>query len=316
MEMDLTAEEAIKRDLQQDIVNFLGYFNKFDRISFEEFRSKWIEMDLGLLTVVADPEIILSCLIQTGLFGPPRPFRDHQFLVFFLFFLRNACKRALKVSADRIQFLLGLKMKASMLEEIETVEALEFLFKNEAFVILADEPKWKISTQNIAPVSVDQLHDRLKRIESFLSSNPLFDHKLSRNTFTRLNGLFEKYYESKRKNSSIIRAESEQDFGTILNRITSIVEGYEKMLHKYALVNTTHNDSKSRSVRSRLSQQSLTPFVPNNVTTITTELFSRPHSVPAAVKPRRPSALREVDLDVFIESTTSGTSNMPNLDFY
>lgn len=199
--------------------------------------------------------------------------------------------------------------------ETETVEALEFLFKNDAFVILADEPKSSISVQvstNHSAISVDQLHDRLKRIESFLSSHPLFDHKLSRTTFTRLNGLFERYYESKRK-TSIIPFESEQDFGTVMNGIMRIVEGYEKLLSRYAAVHNPNNPN-SRSIRSRLTQQSLTPVIPNNVA-ITAELFSRSHSVPA-LKPRRPSALREVDLDEFIESSTSGTSNMPNLNFY
>lgn len=317
MEIDLTTEGAIKRGLQQDITTFLSHFNKSDRIIFSEFRSKWTEMDLGLLTVVVDPETILSCLIQTGLFSPTRPFRDHQLLIFFLFALHKTCKKTLKVSADRIQFLVGLRMRAAMQGEGETVEALEFLFKNDAFVILADEPKSSISAQfstNHSAISVDQLHDRLKRIESFLSSHPLFDHKLSRTTFTRLNSLFERYYESKRK-TSMIPSENEQDFGTVMNGIMRIIEGYEKLLSRYAAVqNNNNNNPNSRSIRSRLTQQSLTPIIPNNVA-ITTELFSRSHSVPA-MKPRRPSALREVDLDEFIESSTSGTSNMPNLNFY
>lgn len=315
MEIDLTTEGAIKRGVQQDITTFLNHFNTSDHIIFSEFRSKWTEMDLGLLTVVVDPETILSCLIQTGLFSPTRPFRDHQLLVFLLFTLHKTCRKTLKVSADRIQFLVGLRMRAAMQGETETVEALEFLFKNDAFVILADEPKSSITAQVSTAISVDQLYDRIKRIESFLSSHPLFDHKLSRTTFTRLNGLFERYYESKRKTSLMIPSESEQDFGTVMSGIMRIVDGYEKLITRYAAVHINYNNNPtSRSIRSRITQQSLTPVIPNNVA-ITAELFSRSHSVPAS-KPRRPSALREVDLDEFIESSTSGTSNMPNLNFY
>lgn len=186
MEIDLTTEGAIKRGLQRDIATFLKHFDTSDHIVFFEFRSKWTEMDLGLLTVVVDPDTIISCLIQTGLFGPTRPFRDHQLLVFFLLALHKSCKKTLKVSADRVQFLLGVRMRAAMQGENETIEALECLFKNDAFIILADEPKCSISAQvtsNHTAVSVDQLYDRLKRIESFLSTHPLFDHKLSRITF-------------------------------------------------------------------------------------------------------------------------------------
>jgi hypothetical protein len=323
MEVNLATEGSLKlkRGVQQDITAFLGHFNTSDHIKFSEFRSKWAEMDLGLLTVVVETETIISCLIQVGLFGPTRPFRDHQLLVFFLLALHKTCRRTLKVSADRIQFLLGVRMRAAMLGESETVEALEFLFKNDTFVILADETKILITDQvnsNHSAVSVDQLHDRLKRIQSFLSSHPLFDHKLSRTTFTRLNGLFEKYYDAKRK-SMMMHAESEQDFGTVMAGILKIVDGYEKLLARYSTVNfnTNNTPTASRSIRSRLTQQSLTPVMlsANNNVTISAELFSRSQSVPA-IKARRQSALREVDIDEFIESSTCGTSNMPNINFY
>lgn len=314
MEIDLTTEGAIKRGLHQDIATFLKHFDKFDRIQFSEFRSKWTEMDLDLLTVLIDPETIISCLIQTGLFGPTRPFPDHQLLVFFLFALHNTCKKTLKISADRIQFLLGVRMRATLQGDNEIIEALEYLFENDAFVILVDEPKCSISTHvtsNHSAVSVDQLYDRLKRIESFLSTHPLFDQKLSRTTFTRLNGLFERYYDSKRK--SFMHSEREQDFGTVMSGILRIVEGYEKLLTRCAAV----NNNPSRSIRSRLTQQSLTLVMPlrKNTLAFSPELFSRSQSVPA-VKSRRTSSLRELDLDEFIENSTSGTSNMPNLNFY
>lgn len=315
MEIDLTTEGAIKRGLQHDLATFFCHFSSFEHISFAEFRCKWSEMDLGLLSVIIDPETIVSCLIQNGLFSPSRPFRDHQLLVFTLFALHKSCRKPLKLSAHRIQFLLGLKMRASMLGEPETVEALEQLFGNDAFVIIADETKiasfpHKIISSNHSIVSVDQLFDRLKQIEAFLAVNPLFDHKMSRITFTRLNGLFERYYESKRNN--MLQLENEQDFGAVLNGITRIVEGYERLLSRYSTTQQT-----TRSIRTRITQQSLTPVIPSssNPSTISPELFTRSQSVPA-IKSRRTSNLREVDLDEFIENSSSGASNMPSLNFY
>ena len=316
MEIDLTTEGAIKRGLQKDITTFLRHFSSSDHIKFSDFRSKWTEMDLSLLTVVSDPETIVSCLIQNGLFGPTRPFRDHQLLVFFLYSLHKSfCnRRVINLSANRVQFLLGVRMRAAMQSETETVEALEHLFRNDAFVILAEEQKISITPQvtpSHSAASVDQLFDRLKRIESFLNGHPLFDHKLSRSTLTRLNGIFERYYESKRRN--MIQLESEQDFGTVMSGLVKIIEGYEKLLSKHAAASIQNT---TRTIRSRLAQQSLTPVIPASTPVmISSDMFSRPQSAPVT-KTRRASTLRDVDLDEFIETSTSGTSNMPNLNFY
>lgn len=336
-------EGAIKRSLLHDISTFLRTFPSDSFIKYSDFRSKWDDLDFNLLVIVTGTDTIVTCLIQLGLFVPTRHFRDHQLLVFFLFSLYKAVGRRslIKVSADRMQFLVGLRMSARRMageggEEI--VAALEALFKVEAFVITVDEDesgKYILSSScpsafpPSSTTSVDQLIDRIARIDTFLHQNPLLTAtgsslSLSRTALIRLKDSFERYYESKKRNSVILG--DEQDLGTLLGSVGRIVEGYEKLIQKRKLFAPSKSSStaitttqtSSQSIRSRLSQSSLSPIIPSSASSplfipqISMPTSSRAQSVPVGQNKRRASSnLKEIDLDEFLD-----TSNMPNLNFY
>lgn len=337
-----TDEGALKRALLHDISSFLHYFPSDFFITYSAFRAKWDELDFNLLAIVAGTDSIITCLIQLGLFGPTRSFRDHQLLVFFLFSLYKGAGRrssSLKVSADRMQFLVGLRIGARRMagEGDEVVAALEALFKVDAFVITAggDEAGKYISSlspsaaQASSGTSMDQLIDRINRIDNFLHQHPLFSPSgssvsLSRTALTRLKDSFERYYESKKRNNVLLG--DEQDFGTLLGSVGKIVEGYEKLIQKRKAVASNRQSpsainapTASQSIRSRLSQSSLNPIIPSSsssspplfIPQISMSTVSRAQSVPAGNKRKASASLKEIDLDEFLD-----TSNMPNLNFY
>ena len=71
-----------------------------------------------------------------------------------------------------MQFLLGVRMRARMLgnEGQETLEALESLFKADAFIITAvnDSSNTPSASSLTNLVTADQLIDRINRIDNFL----------------------------------------------------------------------------------------------------------------------------------------------------
>ena len=327
MDHPVTYESALKRSLLQDVTSFIRHFRSDALLNYSDFLLNWSEMDFDLLALVSTPEHILTCLIQLGLFGPTRPFPDHQLLVFFLFSFYKAARKQYKISADRMQFFLGVRMRARMLgnEGQETLEALESLFKADAFIITVvnDSSNTLSASSSTNLVTADQLIDRINRIDNFLHQFPLFSPSgssttLSRASLTRLKTSFERYYDSKKRNNVVL--EEEQDFGALISSLNRIVESYEKLIQKKQQISSQNHftsSTSSQSIRSRLSQSSLNPIIPS-ATSSTSPLFisqtltgtMRPQSAPAGAKSRKTS-LKEIDLDEFME-----TSNMPSLNFY
>lgn len=339
---DLVIENSIKSGLFKDIFSFLKHFSSHETIKFKYFTEKWKEMDMSLLTVVSSLEQILSSLHQAGLFSPTRPFLDHQLLIFFLFaiFKINPKRECIKVSVDRMKFLLGIRTRAKLLNEIETVEAFDYLCSLDAFIILADDPKSfsripakkyfhnqnHNQSQN-SPLSIpspEQLHDRITRIQNFLQANPLFDQKISRNSFNRLKGLFENYYENKKRNFG--NENQGKDHLKVMEQVFKVIEGYERILPtnnpKSSSSSTSYanNSNPVRSVRARLSQSSSIISTPLN--SIADDLFllkTRPQSVPAPNRLRRSSSLKEKEgglMEEFIENSNAAVTNMPSINFY
>ena len=340
---DLVVENSIKLGLFKDIFSFLKHFSLHETIKFKEFAEKWKEMDMSLLTLVSSFEQILSSLHQAGLFSPTRPFLDHQLLIFFFFaiFKLNPKREFIKVSLDRMKFILSIGTRAKLLNETETVEAFNYLCSRDAFIILADDPKSfsripatkyfhnqnRNQSQNssLSIPSPEQLHDRITRIQNFLQANPLFDQKISRNSFNRLKGLFENYYENKKRNFG--NENQGTDHLKIMEQVFKVVEGYERILptnspkssssSSYANAN---NSNPVRSVRARLSQSSSIISTPLNP--IADDLFllkTRPQSVPAPSRLRRLSSLKEKEgglLEEFIENSNAAVTNMPSINFY
>ena len=341
------AQKSLHRALLQDITEFMSHFSGFEFVRYADFKWKWEELDLNLLPSLAPTPAILSCLVDLGLFSPARPLRDHQLLIFFLLFLYKADREPFKLSVDRVHLLLVVRMRArNVLSEStgETVDALETLFRRDAIVITAamdeqqsnlSKSKFTVSSTSAPAPSMDQLNDRILRIHSFLNSHPLLDEaattttnkKIPLKAFTRLRSLFDRYYDAKRRGQMqmSLAGEQEQDFGSTLASLIKIVEGYEKlmtgMVASHPAANT--NTNSARSVRSRLSQTSLTPVAANSSTcSFPVDFFvGRSNSVPSTTKTtnsssssssRRPSTLRDINLDEFISSTT----NMPDINFY
>ena len=334
---EVTDEGTLKRSLLQDITNFLRNFNSDSLIKYSDFRSKWDELDFDLLSILAGPDSITSCLIQLGLFGPTRSFPDHQFLVFFLFSMRKASRKGIKLSVDRMQFLLGVRMRARMMndgEGDEVIEALESLFKLDSFIITAvsDFTEKYISPAPCSATiltSADQLIDRINRIDNFIHLHPLLSptgssSTLSRSSLARLNASFERYYESKKRNRVVLA--DEQDFGALLRRIGGIVEGYEKLIQKRQFNATAQSPSSinpsnaaapataTQSIRSRLSRSSFKPVTPSSTSSLFLPQIStlRPQSVPLGIKSNR--KLKEIDLEEFMDTST--VTNMPSINFY
>lgn len=320
MEVD---SSSLKRSISMDISVFYDFLKSAQHKStnfllYKDFRAKWDEIDLDLLTHFASTETIISSLVNLGLFSAIRPFRDHQILVFFLFSLYRCTGKALKITVDRMQVLVGVKLRAGMMsqgEGEETLAALETLFQNDAIIIIAEDPFTSRAnpTVSISPGTIDLIQDRIKRIELFLVSHPLFlDQKFHRSNILRIRSLFDRYHDAKLKAGIVL--EKEQDFGTVISGLLRIIEGYEKLTSIVSQYPTTLPVSKS--IRSRLSQSSLTPIATNfasSAPSLTSQDFfteiSRSQSVPPA-RIRRTSGLRDVEMDEF------RATNMPDINFY
>lgn len=333
--MENSTELFIKAAILKDLNEFKSAcFDKFNdeklNLKFKDFRSKWEERDFDLLAHFSSTETVLACLVQMGLFCPTRPFTDHQFLIFFLFSLfKCSGKKAMRLSADRVQVLLGIRMRARLQEQEgeETFEILETLFRWDAFVITVEDGYERVNSSTnfqSAATSLDQIQDRIRRIENFLTSNPLLHpQKFNRASINRLRGLLDRYYETKRK--ACIGLEEEQDFGTVFGGILRVVEGYEKFLNVTKVKGKQAEASlQAKSVRSRLSQSLLTPIAINSTVSNNTDFFAsnnfnltRSNSVPVT-RMRRASSMRgDLDLEGFMEEASTSATDMPDINnFY
>jgi hypothetical protein len=323
-------ENSLQQALITDISTFISCFASCENVTFESFSLKWHEMDFALLRSLASSSQILWSLVQVGLFTSTRPFRDHQLLVFLLFaFHENA---AYKISLEKMQLLLNVRLKAKLLRDGDVETALRRLIERDAFVLVAEDFNSPFltglsSTQHPSSPNVpskDQLLERIQRLEAFLQLNPLFDQKLPKASFAKITSLLETYCQAKLQAN--FHTEDSSELTPILKGVQKIVDGYETLLYKSrAMRNFTSPLSSQQSIRSRLSQTSLNPVIPlsNHLNNnnhhhqdISSDLFllNRSHSVPVN-RMRRASSLNEAALDEFIE-TSSSTTNMPNINFY
>lgn len=358
--MDLESNESsslvVKKTLISDISTFTSSFKEKDFVNLSLFHAKWCEMDMSLLRLVAPFDLIIWSIGQVGLFSPSRPYRDHQILLFLLAFfyklqpiLSGGRRTPLRLSLERVKLLKSIKDKADHLDQIDTLNAFNFLWSSNGITIVIEDTEidsqfnifnnstltttTTVTNQTVvhssasAPAphnpTTELLTDRIRRIESFLQTNdPFADKAFSKVNMIKLQQITKRYEESKLLSTTTpIRS---QKIEVVLDSLVKLVNTHQNGSNYRNEVKKRRDSSSAyssplehirppvhQSIRTRLSQSIslLTPAVPTFNSSSDPFRINRPQSVPVS-KMRKTSLSSSSSSVASVSTSSSSKSNI------